>query len=63
MPHERRPRPEAAALFDMLQAAQATLRHVRGKSWEDYEHEEMLRHAVDVLINGQATRVGAFDVV
>jgi uncharacterized protein with HEPN domain len=53
-----RERSEAAAVFDMLQAAEATLRHVAGKSRDDYEREEMLRHAVErsIEIIGEAAR-------
>ena len=38
---------DAAAIFDMLQAAEAALRHVSGKSREDYECEEVIRAAVE----------------
>jgi uncharacterized protein with HEPN domain len=44
MPHEGS---DAAALFDMLQAAQGVLRHTVGKTRQDYEHEEILRDAVE----------------
>jgi uncharacterized protein with HEPN domain len=49
---------DAAAIFDMLKAAQATLRHVAGKTRDDYEREELLRHAVErsIEIVGEAAR-------
>jgi uncharacterized protein with HEPN domain len=55
MPRERS---EAAALFDMLKAAQAILRHTSGKSRDDYEREEIVRHAVErnIEIIGEAAR-------
>ncbi len=55
MPRERS---DAAALFDMLEAAEAARRHVAGKSREDYEREEMLRDAVErkIEIIGEAAR-------
>ena len=55
MPRERS---DAAALFDMLRAAEALQRHVAGKSRDDYEREEMLRHAVErtIEITGEAAR-------
>jgi uncharacterized protein with HEPN domain len=55
MPRERS---EAASLFDMLRASEATLRHVAGKSRDDYEREELLRHAVErsIEIIGEAAR-------
>ena len=53
-----RERSEAAAMSDMLQAAEAVLRHVAGKSCEDYEREELVRHAVErnIEIIGEAAR-------
>lgn len=47
-----------AAVFDMLRAAEATLRHVAGKTRDDYEREELLRHAVErsIEIIGEAAR-------
>ena len=55
MPHER---PEAATLADMQQAASTVLRYIAGKSREDYEQEELLRHAVErnIEIIGEAAR-------
>jgi uncharacterized protein with HEPN domain len=55
MPREK---PEAASLFDMLRAAEATLSHVSGKSREDYERNQLLRHAVErsIEIIGEAAR-------
>ena len=54
----RRERSEAASLYDMLQAAEATLRHVSGKSRDDYEQDELIRHAVErsIEIVGEAAR-------
>lgn len=51
-------RAESASLYDMLRAAEATLRHVGGKTRDDYEREEMLRHAVErtIEIVGEAAR-------
>jgi uncharacterized protein with HEPN domain len=53
-----RERSEAAALFDMLQAAEATLRHVAGRTRDDYERDELLRHAVERTLGiiGEAAR-------
>jgi uncharacterized protein with HEPN domain len=55
MPRERS---DAAALFDMLQAAETVLRYVAGKSREDYERGEMLRHAVErnIEVIGEGAR-------
>lgn len=55
MPRERS---EAASLYDMIKAAEATLRHVAGRTRDDYERDEMLRHAVErsVEIVGEAAR-------
>lgn len=49
---------DAAAIFDMLQAAQGVLRHTLGKNFDDYEREEMLRDAVErkIEIIGEAAR-------
>jgi len=49
---------DGAAAFDMLRAAEATLRHTAGKSRDDYEREELLRHAVErsIEIMGEAAR-------
>ena len=53
-----RERSDSAALFDMLQAAEAILRHIAGRSRDDYEREELLRHAVErnIEIIGEAAR-------
>jgi uncharacterized protein with HEPN domain len=55
MPHERS---DDAALFDMFQAAEGVLRHVTGKTRDDYEREEILRDAVErkIEIIGEAAR-------
>lgn len=54
----RRERSPAACLSDMLQAAQAALGHVAGKSREDYEHQKLIRDAVErnIEIIGEAAR-------
>ena len=53
-----RERSDSAALFDMLQAAEAILRHIAGRTRDDYEREELLRHAVErnIEIIGEAAR-------
>ncbi len=53
MPAERS---DAAALTDMQQAAQTVLRYLAGKTREEYECEELLRHAVErnIKIIGEA---------
>ena len=38
---------DAAALYDMVQAAETILRYTTGKSRADFDHEDMLRHAVE----------------
>jgi len=55
MPREHDP---AAALYDMLHAAERTLRITAGKSCEDYERDETLRLAVErsIEIIGEAAR-------
>jgi len=55
MPPERS---DAASLVDMFQAAQTVCRFLAGKAWEDYERDEMLRHAVErnIEIVGEAAR-------
>ena len=55
MPRERS---EAARLFDMQQAAQTALRYVAGRTREEYEVQDMLRHAVErnLEIIGEAAR-------
>jgi uncharacterized protein with HEPN domain len=55
MPRERS---AAAALSDMLQAAEAVLRYTAGKFREDYEREDILRHAVErnIEIIGESAR-------
>jgi len=55
MPPERS---AAAALSDMLQAAERVLRFLTDKTRPDYEREELLRHAVErnLEIIGEAAR-------
>ncbi len=55
MPREH---PPAAALLDMLDAAEAALEHVAGKTREDYEHQRLIRDAVErnIEIIGEAAR-------
>ena len=55
MPRERS---AAVAIHDMLQAAETALRYTTGKSREDYEREDLLRHAVErnLEIIGEAAR-------
>jgi uncharacterized protein with HEPN domain len=55
MPPERS---DAAALSDMLQAAQTVARYLENKTRSDYEREELLRHAVErnLEIIGEAAR-------
>lgn len=55
MPRERT---DAAALFDMLQAAETVLRYVAGKTREDFEQDDRTRHAVErnLEIIGEAAR-------
>ena len=55
MPPERA---AAASLYDMLVAAERTLRLIAGKSREDYEQDEMLRLAIErsLEIIGEAAR-------
>jgi len=54
MPPDR----SGAALADMLQAAEAIRRYLAGKTREDYEREDLLRHAVErnIEIIGEAAR-------
>ncbi|MEX1090596.1 MAG: HepT-like ribonuclease domain-containing protein [Phycisphaeraceae bacterium] len=57
MPRERAP---AACLSDMLQAAQAALDHIAGKSRQDYERHKLIRDAVErniEIIGGAARRL------
>ena len=55
MARERSP---AASLSDMLDAAEAALEHVAGKSRNDYESQKLLRDAVErnIEIIGEAAR-------
>lgn len=49
---------DAATLADIQQAAQTVLRYVTRKSREDYEQDDLLRHAVErnLEIIGEAAR-------
>lgn len=51
-------RSDAAAIHDMLRAAETVVRYLSGKTREDYEGEPMLRHAVErnLEIIGEAAR-------
>lgn len=53
-----RDRTDAARLFDMLQAARAALRYTAGKTREEYEQQDLVRHAVErnLEIIGEAAR-------
>ncbi|MCC7350316.1 MAG: DUF86 domain-containing protein [Phycisphaerales bacterium] len=55
MPHEHG---ENASLYDMLYAAERTLRMIAGQSRRDYDNNEMLRLAVErsIEIIGEAAR-------
>ena len=55
MPHER---DDAASLWDMLEAARAVESFVKGRSFQDYAADLMLRSAVErqVEIIGEAAR-------
>jgi uncharacterized protein with HEPN domain len=55
MPREQS---DPAALLDMLQAAEGALRHIHGKTREDYEREEIVRDAAErkIEIVGEAAR-------
>jgi uncharacterized protein with HEPN domain len=55
MPHKRS---DAAAVFDMLAAAEGAMRHIAGKSRQNYEEEELVRDAVErkIEIIGEAAR-------
>lgn len=53
-----RDRSDAAAMYDMLQAAETVRRYVEGKTREDLQGDELLRHAVERVIEiiGEAAR-------
>lgn len=55
MPRERS---SAASISDMLAAAETAVRFITGKSREEYEHEQLLRNAVErnIEIVGEAAR-------
>lgn len=51
-------REDAASLHDMVRAGEIVVRYTSGKSFTDYENEEMLRDAVErrIEIIGEAAR-------
>lgn len=53
-----RDRSDAAAMYDMLRAAETVMRFVEGKTREDLPGDDLLRHAIERVIEiiGEAAR-------